>query len=468
MRRHPNHPRSPERPATGRPRRGSRSAVFRALVPALLGVLVLIGLPAGAGAAPASSPASAPVLAAADPDAAKITLEPAAVKLDQFLKVQGTGWIPGSLVQVAVCGQNALGGSNTCAQTASTSITVAADGSMSARIKVTAPPKPCPCVVRAVTVTGGVLERNTPIEIEGAAMAPLPANVLTPGRLVFIDSWMAGKDTVFTWFGSPVTRRFEISVANMGQSPIVKPTFKIGTYEGVYAARWREVAWNGTIAPGAKAVISLDLELKPRQHGRFVYRVMYGDQVVDEQALNVKRPWGVYLFFALLVVVVPLTVWRLGSSVVHAVRLHRDERAAERDREVGVPLGMSDALGAKADEAGKAGRPAAAAEQPAGVLVAAGAPRLGGGVPLRSVDETVVVSGPLFAGPPTGHPEPYGTLSAPDLAPRALEAGPAADAAPAGPPEPADGAADPGSAARRLVRPDDVARGLAWNPSDGE
>ncbi|NUR31764.1 MAG: hypothetical protein HOV83_38985, partial [Catenulispora sp.] len=360
--------------------RGGRRAVVPVLFALLM--LVLAGFAPVHAVTPAPSAGSGPT----------VTVDPQKPKVGDTVQFKGTGWTPGSLVQVSLCGQLGIGGSNTCAQAASTSVTIGAEGALTGKIRVVAPPKPCPCVLRAVTVTGGTAAQNTGIEIDGAPTAALPQNALTPGRLVFMDSWMAGEDTIFTWFGSPVTRRFQISVANMGQTAITNPKFRIGTYEGVFAPRWRDVEWNGTIAPGAKAVISLDIELKARQHGHFVYRVMYNDQVVDERALDVKRPWGVYLFMALLVVVVPLTAWRLGMSVFDAIRNARKERAIERDREVGLPASLSEKVGKKA---------AKAADEPAPEPALVGA-----SVPLRKVEETMVVGAPLFADRESALPTP--------------------------------------------------------------
>jgi hypothetical protein len=463
--------------------RGRRTAVL---------LLLLAFLTSGYAAGTASAADDPP------PAGPHVTFTPDKPKVGDTITVTGTGWTPGSLVQVSLCGQAAIGGTNTCSQTTASSATVDAQGGLNVKLRIAAPPKPCPCVVRAATVTGGALTTNQSIEVEGLPVGPLTPSVLVPGRLVFMDSWMAGKDTIFNWFGSPVARRFEIKVANMGQTAITNPTFKIGTYEGVYAPRWRDVQWTGTIAPGAQAVISLDVELKPRQHGHFVYRVMYGDQVVDERTLDVGRPWGVYVFLALLIVVVPMTVWRLGSSLVHTIGKAREERAAERSRDVGMPEGMSaEVARKKAKPTAGDGDPEADADEGrdgAQELVAAGAtaPRRAptGNTPLRRVEETMVISGPLFAdaGPdpvsggasrvdsePTTVLPPAGRADAGSVPPPAAADLPQADqpAGRGGSPddtasEAGDRSDDDASDRSRVTRPEDVARGLAWHrPPDG-
>ncbi|MGA4540230.1 hypothetical protein ACPA54_09560 [Uniformispora flossi] len=441
--------RTPARPATGRSRRGAFLFVLAFLLfPAVLAAL---------GAAPADAATSPPPSpgASAAPSEATVSLDPATTKPDGIVKVSGGGWTPGSMVNIAICGQNAMSGTRSCAVPTSITLPVGPEGTVSASLKAVVPPVPCPCVVRVVTVTGGKsMDRNTPLEIQGAPFAPLPDASKTPGRLTFVKSELVGKDNLFNWFGSPVQRRFVIEVGNMGQTPITNPVFKIGTYEGVYAPTWEDKTWQGVIAPGARVKISLPIELAPRQHGAFKYRVMYDGRVVDEVALNVGRPWGVYLFGALMVVVVPMTVWRLGVSLVRAIRDHGKERAVERDREVGLP-GTSAIRNGKDAGKGSGADPADPDDPDAAVPApeAAREPALvpGGGTPRRRVEETMVVGAPLFAGPePARGREPAAETEAERT--KVLPSEPPATRGRSG-----------GTGA---VSPSDVANGLAWNAGE--
>ena len=373
-------------------------------------VLVALLLPAlltFGGASPAG---------AADPPAADLpptgSVDPASVSAGGVLLFAGVGWTPASLVQASICGENALRGSVNCA--AATTGTVAANGSVTITLTTVVPPSPCPCVVRAAVVMGGPpKDLSIPLEIAGAPYAPLPETVKTPGRLVFIDSGMVGEDSIFTWFGSPVQRRFRIEVGNMGQTAIVNPEFRLGFYQGVYAPTWEDVPTQVTIQPGQKKTISLPVELKSRQFGTFSWRAMYGDQVVDEQALEVGRPWGVYIFAALLVIVIPVAGWRLFVRVVELVGDQRVRRSNARDREVGLP-GTS-VLGPPKDRDNKK----TPSGEPESVLAPAKTanrwtPTPDAGPvdlhkrPLRSMNETMVISGPLYADSEPGvddHPD---------------------------------------------------------------
>ncbi|UGQ09498.1 hypothetical protein LO772_21435 [Yinghuangia sp. ASG 101] len=335
--------RIPGGPVEHRPARGAfaypptdssatrRTAVWRILLlPACLLVLALVAAPG----VYAASPAPEPPPAGGDAQLAPTT----ATAPGADVHVTGTGWSPGAMVNIAVCGRNGQGGSSSCAVPTSVNTTVPAGGTLDVALKVETPPVPCPCVIRVVTVTGGTsATRSTPLDIPGAPYEPLSETGKSPGRLTFIRSELTGGDTIFTWFGSPVSRRFEIEVGNMGETPITDPVFRIGVFEGVFAPSWEDKAWTGTIQPGQRVTVSLPIELKPRQHGEFRYRVMYGDKVVDEVVLTVGRPWGVYLFGALAVVVVPMAVWRLVGNLIRAVKEHRKNSAEEREREVGVP-----------------------------------------------------------------------------------------------------------------------------------
>ncbi|MDI2132290.1 hypothetical protein [Yinghuangia seranimata] len=423
-------------------------------------MLAFLGLVLAALAAPATAATSAPSPKPSASDngtgPASLSLDPGKSKADAVVRVTGAGWPKGALVNISVCGQNALGGTRTCALPSAVQTPVSDAGMINVSLKVALPPVPCPCVVRAVTVTGTDQQDHTaPLEIEGAPFAALPADVKTPGRLVFLTSKMTGKDTLFTWFGSPVSRRFEIEVGNMGQSPIVNPRFKIATFEGVFAPTWSTWDWQGTINPGQRVTVKIPIELEPRQHGQFRYRVMYENQVVDEQVLNVGRPWGVYLFGGLLIVVAPMTVWRLGVSLVGAVRSNREERAIEKDRAVGLPGGsvIKEAAGKRGGSAPAETPSPATAPEPAREPVLA----VGGGTPRRSVSETVVISGPLFS-ESSAKPSPASDSPAVDTTSSTAVPAPPPVAPPS--PEPAPG--------RRVVRPEDVARGLAWNPGEGD
>jgi hypothetical protein len=117
---------------------------------------------------------------------------------------------------------------------------------------------------------------------------------------------------------------------------------------------------------------------------------------------------------------------RLASSLVYAVREHRADRAAERDRDVGIPKASVIARTEKSDGGdgpGRRGEPGVDRRESGGTPP---------GVPqIRPAEEATVVGSPLFAGSESS----------------------AADAAPA-----------PEDHGHVVVSPAEVARGMAWSP----
>jgi hypothetical protein len=373
-----------------------------------------------------------------------VTLSAQQAKPGSYVRVSGAGWSPGSLVQISICGRQGKGGSGDCALQDGVSVPVGQDGKVALSLPVVVPPTPCPCSVRVVTVTGGKAQQaDIDIVVVGARYEPVPAGVAGPGHLAFLDSKMTGSDSVFTKFGSPVSRQFEIKVGNMGASPVVNPVFQLGFFEGVYAPKWEDLKWKGTINPGERKTIKLSVSLKARQHGDFVYRLNYEGQMVVESPLHVGRPWGVYVFIGLLLTVIPLLLWRLTVAVLHVVR---DRKQGPQPEEKSPVVDLQK----------KKKTPV--------------------------VEETVVVSGPLFA-EPEDSAEPKRRFKVPKLnrkpaaedPPTALLE-PVADEKPAVKPEQKPEAKVPAPVAPeastdsdgRLVDPADIMRSLAWNTAGPE
>ncbi|MFE7121770.1 neocarzinostatin apoprotein domain-containing protein [Streptomyces sp. NPDC057654] len=235
------------------------------------------------------------------------------------ITVSGTGWRPHTLLTLLICGQKMIGGTNACANADGRAVTTGGDGAFREKLAVSEPPKPCPCVVHAATVTGEAAAADADFSVAGHPVAPLPAQ--SGGeRLSVLGARLKGSGGVLTWFGAPPQRQLVVTVANLGSTPAKDPVFQVGTSHGVLAPSWEEQQWRGAIPPGKKARVELPVELSAGAYGDYLVSLKYGGKVLVEQPWAVGRPWGVTLFWILLCVVIPAAVFRIGMAVVDRLR----------------------------------------------------------------------------------------------------------------------------------------------------
>ncbi|MEU4093745.1 hypothetical protein [Streptomyces sp. NPDC026673] len=279
-----------------------RRRIHRLLAAALC-LLPLLVLPAP-GAAGAPGPA--------------VTVSPEQAGTGGDITVRGTGWRPNTLLTLLLCGQNAIGGTNSCANAHGRAVTTDARGAFRRAMPVAEPPKPCPCVVHVATVTGERAVVDAPFVVAGHPTAPLPEP--TGGRLSVLSARLDGSGGLLTWFGAPPGRRLVLTVGNLGSGPVQDPAFRVGTSHGLFAPQWEDRAWQGTVRPGAKARVELPVQLAAGAHGDYTVTLEYAGKVLVTEPWDVSRPWGVTLFWVLLCVVVPAALFRLGMAVVDRVR----------------------------------------------------------------------------------------------------------------------------------------------------
>ncbi|MGX8906456.1 hypothetical protein ACR820_14735 [Streptomyces netropsis] len=299
------------------------------LAAVLLAVAALVLLPAGRATA----------------DGPTVAVDRAEAGKGGSVTVTGTGWRPGALLTLLICGQNMVGGTNDCANGDGRAATVGDDGRFSRKIPVAEPPKPCPCVVHVATVTGERAAADAAFRIAGHPVEPLPRQTGRE-RLSVLGARLEGSSGLLTWFGAPPRRKLVVTVGNLGRTPARDPVFRVGTAHGVLAPAWEEQRWRGTVAAGAKARVALDVELAAGAHGDYAVSLEYGGKLLVEQPWDVPRPWGVTLFWTLLCVVVPATVFRAAMAAVAAAGRRRDGPEARggtgrRHRSVRPPRGWT-------------------------------------------------------------------------------------------------------------------------------
>ncbi|MET7455105.1 hypothetical protein ABZT03_25045 [Streptomyces sp. NPDC005574] len=270
----------------------------------------------------------APLAGVAAADGPSVRLSAAQAGTGGSVTVTGAGWRPHALLMLLVCGQavpsrGVIGGTNSCANADGRAVTTDARGRFGRKLPVTEPPVPCPCVVHVATVTGAAADADAVLQVAGHAVEPLPA-ASGGGRLsVLTDTRLDGSSGLLTWFGGPPARTLDLTVGNVGTAAVKNPVFQIGTSHGVFAPQWEERQWHGTIPPGGKARVKLPIELSAGAHGDYTVSLRYAGKVLAEQPWGVGRPWGVTLFWALLCLVVPAALFRVGMAVVDRVRPRR-------------------------------------------------------------------------------------------------------------------------------------------------
>ncbi|MGP3976581.1 neocarzinostatin apoprotein domain-containing protein [Streptomyces sp. 8N114] len=277
------------------------------LLGALVGCLVTVAVPNEAPAGTARTPQP------------KITLSRSEAGAGANVTVRGSGWRPDTLLTLLMCGQNAIGGTNACANAEGRAVTTDKNGRFRKKIPVAEPPKPCPCVVRATTVTGAYAAANAKLRVAGHPVEPLPEK-RTGGRLSVLAARLEGDSGLLNWFGAPEQRKLVLTVGNLGADRARDPVFEVGTSHGVLAPGWERQQWRGTIDPGKKARVELPVELASGAHGEYTVAAKLDRRVLTEQPWEVGRPWGVTLFWVLLCAVVPLAVFRLGMVLVARTR----------------------------------------------------------------------------------------------------------------------------------------------------
>ncbi|MEV0124227.1 hypothetical protein AB0I16_22320 [Streptomyces sp. NPDC050703] len=321
-------------------------AASRTVAP--LVVLALLGL--GCALLPGSAAAAA--------DGPTVRLSAAQAGKGGSITVKGTGWRPGALLTMLVCGQSepgrgVVGGTDSCANEEGRAVTTGEDGAFRKRLPVAEPPVPCPCVVHVATVTGAKARADAAFTVAGHPVKPLAKGATGDRLSVLSGTRLEGASGLLTWFGAPPQRTLVLTVGNVGPAPVQDPVFRVGASHGVYAPRWEEQRWRGTLAPGEKARIELPVELPGGAHGDYLVSLRFGGEVLAEQPWDVGRPWGVTVFWLLLCVVVPAAVFRVGMVTVDRLRpLRRGASPGRRRRPAARPSRGRHGAGGRGPRAG--------------------------------------------------------------------------------------------------------------------
>lgn len=273
------------------------AVVLSALVLALL----LVGGVAAASAGAAGGPGASPT--------AKVDL--GSVAPGRGIRVTGTGWNPSDrLVEIEVCGNLALNGSIDCDVANTDEAAITPDGTFFSAITATAPPSPCPCVVRiGYTSLPDIVK--LPIVIEGVGQRP-PELLPQVTRQVSVSAvYLEGSGPWWSWFGAAPRRRVVYTVVNTGDVVLDDPALTVSFGRGRQPSGFVNAPEIGELNVGQSKTFSARLPFSAPSFGSYTVTV-YVDplgQVGAGQATTAVVPWGLIVAVAVVLQVLVLRVW---------------------------------------------------------------------------------------------------------------------------------------------------------------
>lgn len=233
-----------------------------------------------------------PLATQAAPTGRTASVAPPIAKIGDTVIVTGSGWPAGSLITVAVCGNNYLNGSTDCEPTGQGQTSANATGEIAVQVALPAlPPSPCPCVVHLATLA----DTNTvdvPFTITGAPTAT-PSQTVNR-RSVDVSARLTGSGPFAAYIGGAAKRELVISVTNTGSSDLINPTLNLTVGRGENPATpltspsGQQPAL-GTITPGQTVEYRQSVTLGPPAFGQYRVKgefIGLDSITVDQQKVN--------------------------------------------------------------------------------------------------------------------------------------------------------------------------------------
>ncbi|MET8150636.1 hypothetical protein ACIBSW_11150 [Actinoplanes sp. NPDC049668] len=234
------------------------------------------------------------------------------------VRVTGSGWPAGQLVQAVTCGEGGLTGSVACDNRGALATPVRPDGTFRIDLQVGDPPRACPCVVHLGLVQGAddsVV--NLPLAVTGHASGPLPKTAAPPHVLTLQEARLSG-GSLLAWFGWPDHLKLTYTVRNPSTATLTSATLSArmagnGNDDIFYQAPV------GSLGPGQSRTFVVPVEIPPLAFGRYAMGVDVGGLAVG-RAHHQAYPWGLFLLNAAGLLLIAWGVLR---------RLRRRRRFAE-------------------------------------------------------------------------------------------------------------------------------------------
>ncbi|WP_433382727.1 hypothetical protein ACQPZX_19535 [Actinoplanes sp. CA-142083] len=255
---------------------------------AIAAVTVLVVLVAGAPPARAGSLT------------AKLSTDKA--KSGDTIRVTGSSWPGGQLVQIVTCGEGGLTGSVACDNRAALATPVRPDGTFLIDLQVGDPPKPCPCVVHIGLVQGADDSYvNLPLTLIGHATGSLPKATAAPRELVMQDARLSG-GSLLSWFGWPDHLELTYTVRNPSTATLTSATLSArmagnGNDDIYYQAPV------GSLGPGQSRTFTVPVDIPVFAFGKYVVTVDIGG-LAGVRVSYQAYPWGLFALNALGVLLI--------------------------------------------------------------------------------------------------------------------------------------------------------------------
>jgi hypothetical protein len=252
---------------------------------------------------------AAPALPAAGVHAAdgppSVTVDRTGTAAGEELLVTGTGWQPGTLVKVELCGNAGRGGSVDCDVANGRAVTTSADGTFSTTLTAGLPPRPCPCVILADSQSTA---ESATVDIAVAGMVTVPLDRQQAAAEVRRDIEIAGvrvdgRGPWQSWFGAAPERRLVVTLHNSGDVPLRDPPLAIAVGVGDDPDRIIPAPAVGRLEPGQVRILEIPFELDSFTIGERTVRVEvlgFQDPIVAE-ATTSAYPWGLAVLAVLMV-----------------------------------------------------------------------------------------------------------------------------------------------------------------------
>jgi hypothetical protein len=251
-----------------------------------LSVLVALGV---VGAA--SSPALA---------APAATVEPSAVAVGAPVIVRGSGFDPGSLVSVEVCGNEGRRGSADCDQSTSLDTGVSSSGELAVQLSVGTPPSPCPCVVKLTSLSSSA-SATAPISVIGAPTADaatLAQQYPDVNRQLAVNNpHFEGEGPWTAWFGGSPHRDLVYTVQNTGNVTVEDPPIIVALGKGSDPTGIVHPPPVGVLQPGESRTyhVPVDLGVLAFGHYQAVGKIPGFANPVEFRASTSTYPWALLL-----------------------------------------------------------------------------------------------------------------------------------------------------------------------------